>query len=318
MKQKKYILLIILLMIGLTLIITKDKGKLANSSTSEVVDSNIEEESSIVFKSKLTDEKGNTLSSEGLTWDKNKVYKISIKNTEDIVYGERIYLLLNGTQYDLNPDDPEKKYIEVEKNMDDTMTVYFTFPDLPKGKYSGILLIEDQYKNEVEFLTQGSEIRFIIDKESESDSKETAQIDNEKKDLKVKKIDGEHIKKELNRTIDFAVFHESQVEKLVIKQHNTIETVNDRNVRHYAYIYNYIDFGIDYMIGVVIDGNIITSEFDSERHIIMSEEEGVYQIDLPRELIPDSTDYYFILIPFPEYDKKHSVLSFSQKFKLVD
>jgi len=259
MKQKKYILLIILLMIGLTLIITKDKGKLANSSTSEVVDSNIEEESSIVFKSKLTDEKGNTLSSEGLTWDKNKVYKISIKNTEDIVYGERIYLLLNGTQYDLNPDDPEKKYIEVEKNMDDTMTVYFTFPDLPKGKYSGILLIEDQYKNEVEFLTQGSEIRFIISKESESDSKETAQIDKEKKDLKVKKIDGEHIKKELNRTIDFAVFHESQVEKLVIKQHNTIETVNDRNVRHYAYIYNYIDFGIDYMIGVVIDGNIITS-----------------------------------------------------------
>ena len=49
MKQKKYILLIILLMIGLTLIITKDKGKLANSSTSEVVDSNIEEESSIVL-----------------------------------------------------------------------------------------------------------------------------------------------------------------------------------------------------------------------------------------------------------------------------
>lgn len=72
-------------------------------------------------------------------------------NTDTNVYGEKIFLLLNGIQYDLNTEDDHN----------DT-SFKIMFPELAEGDHYASLLCENQYIEAPEFLSPETEIRFLI------------------------------------------------------------------------------------------------------------------------------------------------------------
>lgn len=83
-------------------------------------------------------------------------------NTDTNVYGEKIFLLLNSIQYDLNTDDDHKKTLTSIKDDHNETSFKIMFPELAEGDHYASLLCENQYIEAPEFLSPETEIRFLI------------------------------------------------------------------------------------------------------------------------------------------------------------
>lgn len=334
--KKKIIFLVAILLLIIVFIynikVVEDKKFLLESSndfqTNEVKEESNYEES--IFGLEMTDEYGNYLESRVLNWKKDEKYIINIINTDRNVYGEKVFLMFNGTQYDLDKKNEKKKTLNLTKNENSEMSFEVKFSDLPDGMNYGMLICQHQYIEAPDSLSPEEEIRFVVNKKNNS----IKAIENERPKsnigIEVSETVNTFLENELKEVIDFAVFNELQLDDIKIKQNNIVEKQMKNKITHYAYIYNATPCKCEYMISLIVDDFIISTDFNSNSILLDSDEDAIYKINVPNELIPVNSEYYFILIPNPKLNCDNIELekawkngvnifaSFSQKYKMIE
>ncbi len=272
----------------------------------------------------MVDENMEILKSRFVNLDDYKSLTLKLFNTNSNVYAEKVYLLLNGKQYDLNKADENLK-TSFLKNDKKELSLKLNFDDIKDGKYYGVLIVEHQLRQPSKILENQGYEQFILTKGS---SEKVKLNESNSPVLPIKKVDKPKIIKKIDKCIDFAIFTAKQNsdEKFVIKNNNFIEKNNEKDYTHYAYVYNNTKFETDYAILLITGDEVISSSYIDKSITLRSDEQSVYQINVPAKKIKQGTPYYFALVRYPTLDERTTEkparddydknLSFSQKFVL--
>lgn len=277
----------------------------------------------------VEDENGNMLPSRYIRINDSKNFILKLKNTDEDVYEEKVFVVLNGKQYDLNKNNTDSK-TAVLKNNNKEMMLDLNFDDLENGKYYGIFIIDDQRREKSSFLENQGNSRFMIDKSIKASSEKSEVFTNgfNKSDLPVERLRYTLFEKEINKVIDFAVFTNEQVSNnnFTITNHNTFKSVDRDKTVYYAYIYNDTEYETNYAIGLVAGDEIIFSKYTDDNIVLKGKKDAIFKIKVPTEKI-ENYPHYFILVSNPlseidsnsiegEKESYNTNISFSQKFIL--
>lgn len=274
----------------------------------------------------MVDENGDMLKSRIIELDSSKKFTLKLFNTNKNVSGEKVYLILNGKQYDLNEKNENLKTVLLENDYDE-LSFDVKFDDLKDGKYYGVFIAEHQLREPSRILENQGYSRFIINKGDVSGS---LVYEDGTNILSTDKIENKKMKNELDKCIDFAVFTEEQTENenFLIKNINSSKNSENKEDIYYAYIYNNTKHKVDYAISLISADEIMTSNYSNSNIILGPGEDGVYKVEVPTEKIKINSPYYFVLIRYPLLNMDESTiqqatkegknieLSFSQKFIL--
>jgi hypothetical protein len=326
--MKKFIVFLVIALSSI-LFFTLTNSKFSQEFLSNNREDEINDETTF-FELEMTDKDGNYLESRVLDWKKDEPYILNIINTDRNVYGEKIFLMFNGVQYDLNIEDEYKKTLTSTKNDHNESSFKITLPELPEGNNYGSLICENQYIEAPELLSPETEIRFLVKKKSDSLNSMAFETPTTNIAIKVNKTENHLIENKINSSIDFAVFHEFQLENVKIIQNNMVKHQSKTETCHYAYIHNSTASTCEYAIYLILDDDIIGTSLNSDNITISSNEDAIYKINVPSDLIPVGTEYYFMLTPNPNINLEDNGIknawnqgintesSFSQRYIIIE
>lgn len=258
------------------------------------------EENYFVFQ--VLDENGKILESETLKESENKKHTIRFYNTNKKVKYEKLFVILNGQTYNLNLKDENKSLIVENK---DTQNIDIEFKNLKNGKYLGLFIVEHINDEPSSLFENYFFSRFVLEKNSGDLNIED--IKNSKSNLSVQESSEHIIKDEVNKIIDFAVFNEEQLnnKNFKIKLFNDTKNGYEKDIPHYAYIYNWTKAPADYSIILVSEDDAISSNPLIDKITVPAKSEAVFKIQVPNDFISDNESYYFVLVPYPLRDPEN-------------
>lgn len=311
--------LFVMFMLSLCLLCSGCRGpffeeKITNQVTSE----------EIAFKMAMLDQSGEILNSSVIDLNKSTQYTLSLSNTNPNVYAEKVYLLLDGAQYDLNREDETKKTVLLE-NTGRELRLNIEFEGIEGGLHSVLVIVEHQWKEEPRVLEEQAYSSFIL---SGGKGGESALQERSGQVLQLARTEEARMLRKLDRSTDFAVFSEEQkgAGRFEIVAHNFVKKSDSDEMTHYAYLYNPTNEESEYSLYLLSGEDLLSSADSSPKIVLAPRQDAVYRIELPAERLKEGVPYYFVLLgtPVSESNAKteeamlrkgaESHVSFSQKF----
>ncbi|MDO4773037.1 MAG: hypothetical protein Q4A72_05725 [Bacillota bacterium] len=272
----------------------------------------------------LLDQSGEILSSSVIDLNKSTQYTLSLLNTDTNVYAEKVYLLLDGKQYDLNKEDENKKTVLLQ-NTGKELRLDLEFEGIEGGLHSALVIVEHQWKEEPRVLEEQGYSSFVL---SGGKGGGTAIEESPEQVLQLARAEEERMLGKLDRSTDFAVFGEEQkgAGRFEIVAHNFVKQSDSDEMTHYAYLYNPTSEESEYSLYLLSGEDLLSFVASAPKIVLGPGQDAVYRIKVPAERLKDGVPYYFVLLrtPVSESNAKteeamlrketESHLSFSQKF----